>query len=137
MDPNLPDVVMRFSMCTDVHKDIMPDADARLRTFVDAATTNDLDFIIQLGIFVSLGITIVDSLMSGISMMARRITFLVIMIWMVGLPVSKPWRTLEWRTVTIPLIAMVSISLSWMEMIGLLSIPQAIHALLPMINWSG
>ena len=42
---------LRFGLCTDVHKDIMHDADERLQAFVDDATEKELDFIIQLGDF--------------------------------------------------------------------------------------
>ena len=42
---------IRFGICTDVHKDIMHDADERLSQFIEKAKTSDLDFIIQLGDF--------------------------------------------------------------------------------------
>jgi len=42
---------VRFGICTDVHKDIMHDADERLSAFIEKAKTSDLDFIIQLGDF--------------------------------------------------------------------------------------
>ena len=42
---------LRFGLCADVHKDIMHDADSRLKAFIDDATDKDLDFIIQLGDF--------------------------------------------------------------------------------------
>ncbi|MGY6742297.1 MAG: metallophosphoesterase family protein [Cecembia sp.] len=42
---------VRFGICTDVHKDIMHDADERLAAFIDEAKTRDLDFIIQMGDF--------------------------------------------------------------------------------------
>jgi 3',5'-cyclic AMP phosphodiesterase CpdA len=42
---------VRFGICTDVHKDIMHDADERLATFIEDASDRDLDFIIQLGDF--------------------------------------------------------------------------------------
>ena len=42
---------LRFGLCADVHKDIMHDADARIRAFVDDASARELDFIIQLGDF--------------------------------------------------------------------------------------
>lgn len=42
---------LRFGICTDVHKDIMHDADARLKAFIDDASKKELDFIIQLGDF--------------------------------------------------------------------------------------
>lgn len=40
-----------FAVCADVHKDIMHDADERLKTFVEAAEKNNSDFIIHLGDF--------------------------------------------------------------------------------------
>jgi calcineurin-like phosphoesterase family protein len=42
---------LRFGLCTDVHKDIMHDADQRLQAFIDEAAQQELDFIIQLGDF--------------------------------------------------------------------------------------
>nr|WP_299385134.1 metallophosphoesterase [Allomuricauda sp.] len=42
---------LRFGICADVHKDIMHDADARLKAFIDEAKNKELDFIIQLGDF--------------------------------------------------------------------------------------
>lgn len=45
------DKSVRFGICTDVHKDIMHDADERLSVFIEKARTSDLDFIIQLGDF--------------------------------------------------------------------------------------
>ena len=42
---------LKFGICTDVHKDIMHDADQRLQAFIDDATENSFDFIIQLGDF--------------------------------------------------------------------------------------
>jgi predicted phosphodiesterase len=42
---------IRFGVCTDVHKDIMHDADERLKAFVEEASGKELDFIIQLGDF--------------------------------------------------------------------------------------
>jgi hypothetical protein len=42
---------LRFGVCADVHKDIMHDADSRLKTFIDAASAKKLDFIIQMGDF--------------------------------------------------------------------------------------
>jgi len=43
--------IVRFGVCTDVHKDIMHDADERLHTFISDAKGRDLDFIIQMGDF--------------------------------------------------------------------------------------
>ena len=43
--------VVRFGVCTDVHKDIMHDADRRLQVFVDEMKNEDVDFIIELGDF--------------------------------------------------------------------------------------
>lgn len=42
---------VQFGLCADVHKDIMHDADERLRSFVDAAKNEQSDFIAQLGDF--------------------------------------------------------------------------------------
>ncbi len=42
---------IRFGVCADVHKDIMHDADERLQAFVEEASKQNLDFIIQLGDF--------------------------------------------------------------------------------------
>ena len=42
---------VKFAVCTDVHKDIMYDADERLQTFIDRATSEKVDFVIQLGDF--------------------------------------------------------------------------------------
>lgn len=42
---------VRFGICADIHKDIMHDADERLQHFIDEASREDLDFIIQLGDF--------------------------------------------------------------------------------------
>jgi len=45
------DKTVRFGICTDVHKDIMHDADERLSVFIERARISDVDFIIQLGDF--------------------------------------------------------------------------------------
>jgi len=42
---------VRFGVCADVHKDIMHDADQRLRRFVDHMNRQEVDFIVQLGDF--------------------------------------------------------------------------------------
>ena len=42
---------VRFGIITDVHNDVMHDGEYRLRSFLNAAKTKDLDFIIQLGDF--------------------------------------------------------------------------------------
>jgi predicted phosphodiesterase len=42
---------LKFGLCADVHKDIMHDADSRLKAFVEDASEEELDFIIQLGDF--------------------------------------------------------------------------------------
>ncbi len=42
---------LKFGICADVHKDIMHDADSRLKAFIDEANSEKLDFIIQLGDF--------------------------------------------------------------------------------------
>lgn len=43
--------VVRFGICTDIHKDIMHDSDQRLQTFVNKMNEKDVDFIVQLGDF--------------------------------------------------------------------------------------
>jgi hypothetical protein len=42
---------VRFGLCADPHKDIMHDADDRLRAFIKAASGDDSEFILQLGDF--------------------------------------------------------------------------------------
>lgn len=42
---------LKFGLCADVHKDIMHDADSRLKAFVEEAGEKELDFIMQLGDF--------------------------------------------------------------------------------------
>ncbi len=42
---------LTFGVCADVHKDIMHDADIRLRAFIDEMNRQQVDFIIQLGDF--------------------------------------------------------------------------------------
>ena len=42
---------LRFGVIADVHKDIMHDADARLKTFIDHMREEQVDFVIQLGDF--------------------------------------------------------------------------------------
>ena len=42
---------VRFGICADVHKDVMHDADARLKTFINRMNKENVDFIIQLGDF--------------------------------------------------------------------------------------
>jgi 3',5'-cyclic AMP phosphodiesterase CpdA len=42
---------IRFGICADVHKDLVPDADARLAAFIREASKRKLDFILQLGDF--------------------------------------------------------------------------------------
>lgn len=42
---------VRFGICADVHKDIIHDADKRLKTFIDAMNKQQVDFIVQLGDF--------------------------------------------------------------------------------------
>ena len=42
---------LTFGICADVHKDIMHDADQRLRTFIDDMNQRGVDFIIHLGDF--------------------------------------------------------------------------------------
>ena len=46
-----PSRPVRFGLCADVHKDVMNDADQRLKTFIDKANAEKLDFIVQLGDF--------------------------------------------------------------------------------------
>jgi predicted phosphodiesterase len=42
---------LRFGVIADVHKDIMHDADDRLRVFVDEMTKENVDFVVQIGDF--------------------------------------------------------------------------------------
>jgi len=42
---------LTFGIVTDVHKDLMPDADKRLETFINQAQDRNVDFIIQMGDF--------------------------------------------------------------------------------------
>jgi predicted phosphodiesterase len=42
---------VRFGICADVHKDIIHDADKRLKFFIDAMKKQKVDFIVQLGDF--------------------------------------------------------------------------------------
>lgn len=42
---------VRFGICTDVHKDIMHNADSRLRAFIGRMNREEVDFVIQLGDF--------------------------------------------------------------------------------------
>ena len=42
---------LNFGVVTDVHKDLMPDADRRLETFIHEAQERKVDFIIQMGDF--------------------------------------------------------------------------------------
>ena len=42
---------LKFGVCADVHKDVMHDADERLKAFIDKASIKNSDFIIQLGDF--------------------------------------------------------------------------------------
>lgn len=43
--------LLKFGICTDIHKDVIHDADERLQAFIDEAKEKNLDFIIQLGDF--------------------------------------------------------------------------------------
>ncbi|MFV0346893.1 MAG: metallophosphoesterase family protein [Bacteroidales bacterium] len=45
------DPLFRFALCADVHKDIMPDADKRLMTFMNVADSYGVNFVAQLGDF--------------------------------------------------------------------------------------
>ena len=47
-DPSRP---LRFGIITDIHKDVMHDADERLRVFVEQMEREKVDFIVQLGDF--------------------------------------------------------------------------------------
>jgi len=42
---------IRFGLCADVHKDVIHDADIRLKTFIDSMNREKVDFIMQLGDF--------------------------------------------------------------------------------------
>ena len=42
---------LHFGIVTDVHKDLMPDADRRLEKFINEANERKVDFIIQMGDF--------------------------------------------------------------------------------------
>jgi len=42
---------LNFGIVADVHKDLMPDANKRLETFINEANERDVDFIIQMGDF--------------------------------------------------------------------------------------
>ena len=42
---------LRFGLCADVHKDIMHDADERLRVFIERMRREKVDFVLQLGDF--------------------------------------------------------------------------------------
>lgn len=42
---------LKFGIVSDVHKDLMPDANERLETFISKAIDKDVDFIIQMGDF--------------------------------------------------------------------------------------
>lgn len=42
---------VRFGIISDVHQDVMPDAEARIRAFAGAMASNKVDFVIQLGDF--------------------------------------------------------------------------------------
>ena len=46
---NLPTI--RFGLCADVHKDVIHDADKRLKIFIDRMNREKVDFIMQLGDF--------------------------------------------------------------------------------------
>lgn len=43
--------ILRFGIISDVHKDLMPDANERLQKFIEKASKENVDFIIQLGDF--------------------------------------------------------------------------------------
>lgn len=46
-----PRKLLSFGICADVHKDLVPDADQRLKEFVKEANLREVDFIMQLGDF--------------------------------------------------------------------------------------
>ncbi|WP_117879664.1 metallophosphoesterase family protein [Aureibaculum luteum] len=48
---NTTDKTLNFGIVTDVHKDLMPDANQRLETFIHQAQERNVDFIIQMGDF--------------------------------------------------------------------------------------
>lgn len=43
--------IIRFGLCADVHKDVIHDADTRLKTFIERMNLEKVDFIMQLGDF--------------------------------------------------------------------------------------
>lgn len=45
------DQILRFGLVADVHKDLIPDANQRLETFIDKSINQDVDMVIQLGDF--------------------------------------------------------------------------------------
>ncbi len=45
------DGLLKFGIATDIHKDLMPDADQRLEAFMEKAENKKVDFIIQMGDF--------------------------------------------------------------------------------------
>ena len=49
--PTYNNSVLNFGIVADVHKDLMPDANARLEQFITKAIEREVDFIIQLGDF--------------------------------------------------------------------------------------
>jgi predicted phosphodiesterase len=49
--PTQTEAVVQFGICADVHKDVIHDADRRLRIFVDEMNRQDVGFIVQLGDF--------------------------------------------------------------------------------------
>ena len=48
---NTTNKTLNFGIVTDVHKDLMPDANQRLETFIHQAQERNVDFIIQMGDF--------------------------------------------------------------------------------------
>lgn len=48
---NLKNSQVRFGICADIHRDIIHDADERLKKFIERMNREDVDFIIQLGDF--------------------------------------------------------------------------------------
>ena len=49
--PTQKGVMVKFGICADVHKDVIHDADRRLKIFVDEMNGREVDFIVQLGDF--------------------------------------------------------------------------------------
>lgn len=50
-ESKVPLKAVKFGLCTDPHKDLMHDADARLRAFIDMVNRDGSEFILQMGDF--------------------------------------------------------------------------------------